>query len=59
VTAVTVIRRPDELLDRLLEHGGKDRWPGRAVDPGDSEGVITPARRPPKTPIEALIYRRL
>jgi hypothetical protein len=58
VTAVTFLRRPDELLDRMVESGGKDCWPGRAVDPGDSDGVITRAPHPPKTPIETLVYRR-
>lgn len=59
MTAVTFLRRPDELNDRCHAGGGNNAWPGRAVDPGDREGPIGPALWIPRTPVEAtLVYRR-
>jgi hypothetical protein len=58
VTAVTPIRRPDELNDRLHAAGGNNVWPGRAVNPGDSEGPLTRAPWAPRTPTETTLYYR-
>jgi hypothetical protein len=48
MTAVTFLRHPDELLDQLWP----DRFPGRAVDPTDTD-IVTPLPRwRPQTPSE-------
>jgi hypothetical protein len=44
MTAVTPLRRPDELNDRYHAAGGQNAWPGRAVDPGDTDTVIGRSR---------------
>jgi hypothetical protein len=40
MTAVTPLTRPDELNDRRHALAGEQSWPGRAVDPGDTDAVI-------------------
>jgi hypothetical protein len=59
MTAVTPIRRPDELLDRCHAAAGHESFPGRATEPGECEGPIGPARWFPRNPIEtSIVYRR-
>lgn len=59
MTAVTPLRRPDELLARMWATSGPMSWPGRAVDPCDSDSVTGRPRWFPRTPDETtMAYRR-
>jgi hypothetical protein len=59
MTAVTALRRPDELLDHCVEAGGQNSFPGRATNPGDVESPIGRAPWFPRTPVETtMVYRR-